>query len=90
MTKEQSREVRCAIRRTFLEVWDPIGITDEPNAQDEYDGYIGRAFELLTTGDSDKEIIEYLNWAAERMGMDGSTARLETVVMALRQIPIPR
>jgi len=72
MAKEQSREVRCAIRRVFLEVWDPIGVSDEPNAQDEYDGYIGRVFELLTTGGSDTEIVEYLNWAVARMGMDGS------------------
>jgi hypothetical protein len=40
MPKEESREVRRAIRRVFLEVWDPIGVRDEPNAQDECDGYI--------------------------------------------------
>jgi hypothetical protein len=78
--------VRCAIRRVFLEVWDPIRIADEPNAQDEYDGYIGRVFELLVTGGSDKEIIEHLLWATERMGMDGSRVSLQTVTAALRQI----
>jgi hypothetical protein len=62
VTKEESREVRCSIRRVFLDVWDPIGISDEPNAQDEYEGYIGRVFELLTTGGNDKEIVEYLLW----------------------------
>jgi hypothetical protein len=71
MTKEESREVRCAIRRVFLDVWDPIRISDEPNAQDEYDGYIGRVFELLTTGGRDEEIIEYLLWATDRMGWMG-------------------
>jgi hypothetical protein len=86
MTKEESREVRCAIRRVFLDVWDPIRISDEPNAQDEYDGYIGRVFELLTTGGSDKEIIEYLLWATDRMGMDGSRVSLQTVISALRTI----
>ena len=86
MTKEESRDVRCAIRRVFLDVWDPIRISDEPNAQDEYDGYIGRVFELLTTGGRDEEIIEYLLWATDRMGMDGSRASLQTVVAALRSI----
>src|SRR6266576_2488386 len=86
MTKEESQEMRCAIRRVFLEVWDPIRISDEPNAQDEYDGYIGRVFELLTTGGRDEEIIEYLLWATDRMGMDGSRASLQTVVAALRSI----
>jgi hypothetical protein len=90
MLKEESREVRRAIRRVFLEVWDPIGVSDEPNAQDEYDGYIGRVFELLTTGGSDTEIIEHLLWATERMDMDGSRTSLQTVTAALRQIPIPR
>jgi hypothetical protein len=73
----------------FLEVWDPIGISDEPNAEDEYDGYIGRIFELLVTGGSDDEVIGYLDWAVERMGMDGSRVSLQSVVTALRQIPIP-
>jgi hypothetical protein len=89
MTKEESRDVRSAIRRVFLEIWDPIGMSDEPNAQDEYDGYVGRAFELLTTGGSDKEIVEYLLWITGRMGMDASRVSLQTVTAALRQIPIP-
>jgi hypothetical protein len=86
MTKEESREIRCAIRRVFLDVWDPIRISDEPNAQDEYDGYSGRVFELLTTGGRDEEIIDYLLWVTDRMGMDGSRASLQTVVAALRSI----
>jgi hypothetical protein len=86
MPKDESRELQCAIRRVFLEVWDPIGISDEPNAQDEYDSYIGRVFELLATGGSDKEIIEHLLWATECRGMDGSRASLQTVTAALRQI----
>ena len=89
MSKEQSREVRCAIRRVFVEVWDPIRVMDDPEwPRDEYDGYIGRVFELLVTGGSDREILEYLLWATERMGMDGSRASLQTVTAALRLIPI--
>jgi hypothetical protein len=86
MPKEESREVQRAIRRVFLEVWDPLRIADEPLAQDEYDGYIGRVFELLVTGGSDKEIIEYLESAVGRMGMDGSRRSLQDVTVALRQI----
>ena len=88
MPKDELREVRCAIRRVFLEVWDPIRIGDEPNAQDEYDGYIGSVFELLVAGGSDKEIIEHLLWITERMGMDGSRASLQTVTAALREIDL--
>ena len=34
-----------------MDVWDPIGVKDEPNAQDEYDGYLGGVYELLVSGD---------------------------------------
>jgi hypothetical protein len=86
MPKEESRRVRCEIRRVFLEIWDPIGINDEPNAQDEYDGYIGRVFELLVTGGTDEQIIDYLLWAVDHMGMDGSRVSLQGVVTALHAI----
>jgi hypothetical protein len=36
-SKENSRRIRVAIRHVFLDVWDAIGIADEPMAQDEYD-----------------------------------------------------
>lgn len=33
-----------------MDVWDPIGVKDEPNAQDEYDSYLGGVYELLVSG----------------------------------------
>jgi hypothetical protein len=87
MPKEKSREVRRAIRRVFVEVWDPIRVMDDPEwPRDEYDGYIGPVFELLVTGGTDQQIIDYLLWAIDRMGMDGSRSSLQTVVSALRSI----
>ena len=89
MPKDESRKVRVAIRHVFLEVWDPIGVKDAPNAQDEYDGYIGRVFELLVTGGSDRQIIDYLDQVVAGIGMDGSRVSLQTVVAALRAIDCP-
>jgi hypothetical protein len=87
MPKEKSREVRRAIRKVFVDVWDPIRVMNDPEwPRDEYDGYIGPVFELLVAGETDKQIIEYLLWATARMGMDGSRASLQTVVEALRAI----
>jgi hypothetical protein len=89
MPKERSREVRCAIRKVFVEVWDPIRLMDDPDwPRDEYDGYIGGVFELLVTGGSDEEIIEYLLGAEQKMGMDGSRVSLQTVTATLRAIPV--
>lgn len=86
MSKDRSREIRNAIQRVFLEVWDPIRIRDEPHAQDEYDGYIGRAFELLVAGATDQEIEEYLLGILDCMGMDGSQSSHKDVIAALRAI----
>jgi hypothetical protein len=92
MPKEQSREVRRAIRKVFIEVWDPIGVMSDPDwPRDEYDGYIGQVFELLVLGGSDDEIRDYLLWASNvRMGLTGTVDMLQPVIATLRLIPIPR
>jgi hypothetical protein len=88
--KHESRRIRVDIRRVLLEVWDPIGVRDEPNAQDEYNGYLGAVFELLTTGAPDKELKRYLNWvSAERMGMrEASDEIMASTISALRNISL--
>jgi len=87
-SKESSRRIRVAIRNVFLNVWDPIGIRDAPNAQDEYDGYIGRAFELLMSNASDAELEDYLNWIVRRMGMDASRKSFADVIQDLHAIEL--
>ena len=87
-SKENSRRIRVAIRLVFLEVWDPIGIRDEQYAQDEYDGYLGRTFELLMANATDAELTEYLNWIVDRMGLDSSRRPLADVIQALREIDL--
>ena len=87
MPEEESQRVLCEIRKVFVEVWDPIGVMDDPPwPRDEYDGYIGRTFELLVTGGGDDEIIDHRVWSVDRMGMDASRTSLEDVVEALRAI----
>jgi hypothetical protein len=83
--------MRVQIRHVLLQVWDPIGIKDEPNAQDEYDGYIGRLYELLVSRASESELAEYLYWVAhDRMGFDAAQMRdMEETVEALQRIPVP-
>ena len=88
--KYDSRSIRAQIRHILLEVWDPVGIKDEPNAQDEYDGYIGKLYELLVSGAPDSDLIEHLYWAAhDQMGFDAARrSDMETTVEALRKIPL--
>jgi|SRR5579883_198856 len=58
--KEKSREVRREIRRVLMDEWDPIGVSDTPEAADEYDLYIGGVYDLLERGASEGDIFAYL------------------------------
>ena len=88
--KYESRRIRVEIRRVLLQRWDPIGIGDEPNAQNEYDGYLGGIYELLVGGASDKQISDYLaRIVEERMGLHPQSKTSEKTIRALRAIPLP-
>jgi hypothetical protein len=89
--KYESRRIRAEIRRVLMTVWDPIGVRDEPNAQDEYDGYLGGVFDLLTSGASDDRIKEHLlRIVRERMELPARIEDLQSTVSALRQIQLPQ
>jgi hypothetical protein len=45
--KYQSREARARIREIFMREWDPIGVSDAPEAADEYDSYVAEAYVML-------------------------------------------
>jgi hypothetical protein len=40
--------------------WDPIGVSDTPDAADEYDAYMGGIYELLQGGASQSGISDHL------------------------------
>ena len=88
--KYESRRIRAQIRHVLLQVWDPIGIKDVPNARGEYDGYIGQIYDLLTGSAPDRELAEYLFWTVhDHMGLDSAKiSDMDATVKALRQIPI--
>jgi hypothetical protein len=87
-SKENSRRIRIEIRRVFMDVWDPIGVRDEPNAWNEYDSYLGGALELLMAGASDAEWNEYLDGVVAGMGTDSSRHSQSDVIQALREIDL--
>jgi hypothetical protein len=88
--KYESRRIRVAIRHVLMDVWDPIGVKDESNAQDEYDSYLGGVYELLVTGASDESIEDHL-WriVTERMELTAKKSDMADTVKTLRQIPLP-
>ena len=85
--KAQSRRIRVEIRRVLLGTWDPIGIRNEPNAQDEYDGYIGEIFDLLVRRAPDSAILDYLFWAVNKhMGLNATREEMLPTIVELRRI----
>jgi hypothetical protein len=95
--KEQLREIESAIRRVLMAKWDPIGVSDEPAAANEYDSYIWGVYGLLKRSASDEEIAEHLlTIETEGMGFvdcDGkpfATAQaLLPVARSLREMILP-
>jgi hypothetical protein len=88
--KTQSRLLRAQIHDVLLDIWDPIGIKDEPNAQNEYDGYVGGLYDLLTSGAPDSALLDYLHHAVyENIGLDATREDMRDTVSALRKIDFP-
>ena len=88
--KAQSREIVKAIRNVLLSDWDPIGIKDEPNAQDEYDGYVSGVHQLRASGATAVQRAEYLrNIEATKMGIgEGAIDQLLPVAEKLLRLDV--
>jgi hypothetical protein len=75
-----------------METWDLIGVRDVPEAQDEYDAYVGKLYVMLMDEDASCETIAaYLyDVATVRMGFSShpelaaSSAFAAEQLMALR------
>ncbi|MGA8341243.1 MAG: hypothetical protein WB781_04830 [Candidatus Sulfotelmatobacter sp.] len=88
--KATSRQIRVQIRHVLLEVWDPIGIKDELNAQDEYDGYVGEIFGLLSGGATDQQLTaRLLYFVNDRMRLDATPEQMLPTIRALKSIEFP-
>lgn len=88
--RQRAREIQQSIRQVLLHEWDPIGVAGIPEAQDEYDSYVGGVYRLLALGASDEQIAEHL-WEIETvtMGLPAiERSRLHPVVQKLRTIDV--
>jgi hypothetical protein len=69
-----------------------IGIKHEPNAQDEYDSYVGGVYLLMASGASDEQIADHL-WriVTKQMGLSAARkADMADTVKALRDIKLSK
>lgn len=85
---DRARRYHKAIREALLHEWDPIGVGDIPDAQDEYDSYVGAVYKLLISNRSRSEIFDYLWWLeTEHMGLSGDRQATEAFAMRLLRLP---
>jgi hypothetical protein len=80
-------EKRNKVRQVLLRVWDPVGIADQDEAQDEYDAYVGQVYKRLVRDEPEDALFEYLWWLeTECMGFIGDRGRTESTVAALLKL----
>lgn len=58
-SKDRAREIQESIRLVLLHDWDPIGVQNEPAAQDEYDSYVGGVYRLLASGATEQQVADH-------------------------------
>lgn len=82
LLKAQQRHL--AIRDVLLKEWDPIGVAQFQEAQNEYDGYVAEVDALVTGGSSQAEIFAHL-WKMETgtMGLVGDRQKTESIAKRL-------
>ena len=85
----KAKEVQEQIRQVLLRDWDPIGVSDIPEAHDEYDSYVGGIYRLLASGASEYQIVERLhNLETVSMGLNGNRERLKDVAEKLAKLNV--
>jgi hypothetical protein len=74
---QRARAIQSQIGEVLLQHWDPIGAKAEPDAQHEYDAYVGPVYRLLASGASARDIAEHLAQVeATRLGYPATDPHL--------------
>ena len=84
---DRARHYHAAIRIVLLTEWDPIGVSHIPEAQDEYDSYVGEVHRLLITHvDRHGLFLRLWQIETEHMGLSGNRQRTEAVADRLLRL----
>jgi len=84
----QAHNYHNAIREVLMREWDPIGVSDIPEAADEYDSYICAVHGLLIHREPLYKMIDFLWWVeTQHMGLAGNRRRTEQAAERLLRLP---
>ena len=87
--ESQAQNIQRVIREVLLRDWDPIGVRDVPEAQGEYDGYVGGVYRLLAAGVTVADLAEHLaQLERDAMGLSAQRQDRTEVASRLKQIDI--
>lgn len=88
MTENQaSTPVALRHIRKVLLAWDPIGIAELADAQDEYDAYLKEIQDLLQSQDPRQKLVAFLWWLQTvHMGLSGQLAETEAIADRLLRL----
>lgn len=74
------------LRRLLMDEWDPLGVGDVPEAQDEYDAYVGQVGCILLEGATQRGIERYLSLVrTELIGLPPDPPRDRRAAAAVRR-----
>lgn len=86
----KTREYKAAfdkIHLILIKEWDPIGVGNEPYAQDEYDSYIPAIYRLLSEGADEHKLTKHLEQLATvSMGLSSGTDHDALIARRLREV----
>jgi len=78
--RDRARRYHDGIHDVLLRQWDPIGVANVPEAQDEYDGYVGEVYGMLIRHESRDKVFDFLWWVeTENMGLRGNRPHTERI-----------
>lgn len=82
--RERAKRYHQAIHDVLIKEWDPIGVGDVPEAQDEYDTYVPGVYKHLIHRSPERDLFEYL-WQieTEHMGLHGNRIHTEKIARKL-------
>ncbi len=87
MKKEMSKidkQLYRVIDEVLFYIWDPIGVSNSPEARDEYFSYIPKMFSLVKENDKIEPIVSYLrDLEIKTMGISTSNEKKEEVAEML-------
>jgi hypothetical protein len=77
---DRARRYHDGIRGILLREWDPIGVADIAEAQDEYDSYVSKIHGMLIRHEPRHKLVDHLWWIeTQNMGLAGNRLRTEAI-----------